>query len=86
MLSGINYKSNLGVDVSISISYVNKKSWEIPIGISPKDARPVREKYILDAFEFVNFGTFTRGSGLIVLCQMNSNNWTWIYLFSGIVD
>lgn len=48
------------------------------MGISPKDIRPVREKYISDAFEFVNFGAFTTDSGLIVVCQMNSNNWTWI--------
>lgn len=52
MLLGISYKSNLGVDLTISIFYINKKSWEKPVGIDPKGARPVREKSILDAFEF----------------------------------
>lgn len=85
MLLGISYKSNLGVDLSISIFYISKIFWEIPMEIDPKDVRPMREKPILDAFELVDFGAFTRETGFIVLHQMNSGNWVQIELLPGIV-
>lgn len=89
MLLGINYTSNLGVDLSISIFCINKKILG-NMGIGPKDARPVREKHILDVFEFVSFGAFSRDTGLIHISsyqmklihissyQMNSSNWMHI--------
>lgn len=72
VLLGITYKSNLGVDLDISIFYTQKNLGKYIWELVPDQGR----SNILDEVEFVNFGVLTRDSGFHVLGQTSSSNWT----------